>query len=221
MKLLRRVAKFVLPHAVWHRMRLWREMRLKKRVALRFLSEMRDSQSIVSTPMDDLVINALKDLELGTLLEVGSGGGRLANRLAQLGWSVTGVEPDLWFRNVTSTFFENSSEIDCRIIDGDIHSLEFEDGTFDVVVSVAVIEHIENPELAVAELIRCSRDRFVIATPYGHEADSAEHIQHFYDDDIKALFAPYKHETSIVLDRPDGNRTWLISGDGRRPSPQS
>ncbi|MBN4064971.1 class I SAM-dependent methyltransferase [Dehalococcoides mccartyi] len=173
---------------------------------------MKERDNVIVTPMDEHILNALEGLQPGTLLEVGSGGGRLTNRLAQLGWKITGIEPDPWYRELTSTFFNKIDGVECQIIDGDIQNLEFPDNSFDVVISNAVIEHVQNPVLGISEMLRCSRNRFVITTPYGHEADSPDHIHHFYEDDIEALFDPTSFDASIVMDRPGGNKTWMFVG---------
>jgi SAM-dependent methyltransferase len=52
---------------------------------------------------------------------------------------------------------------------GDLHRLPFHDASFDVVFSVAVIEHVHNPFLAVAEVSRvlAPGGRFIGASAFG------------------------------------------------------
>ena len=88
--------------------------------------------------------------------------------------------------------------------------LPFKSNTFDIVTSNAVIEHIQDPVKAVNELFRVARRGCVITFPYGHEADSPDHIQHFYEKDVEELFSNYNCKSSIVYDRPDGNRCFLV-----------
>ena len=47
---------------------------------------------------------------------------------------------------------------------GDIHSVPFQDDTFDVVHSQAVFEHVANPQSAASELIRITKPGGIIVT---------------------------------------------------------
>lgn len=55
---------------------------------------------------------------------------------------------------VSVDLYDHSDYIDYNY---DIHALEFEDGTFDVVVCNAVLEHVEDPLRAISELRRVLR----------------------------------------------------------------
>ena len=208
----RRLGKLVLPGAIWHRMRLWRAERYRRGVAVEFIKRMAQGDSDVATPMDRHIIAAVESFSIGTMLEVGTGGGRLMHQLVRDGWNVTGIEPYDWYRDLVNDFFSTQSGIDQLIVDGDIHDLQYSDNSFDVVISNEVIEHIDDPKRGVAEIARCAKSGFVITTPYGHEKDSPDHVNHFYESDIEELFGPYSHESTIVLDRPGGNKTWLVIG---------
>jgi SAM-dependent methyltransferase len=86
------------------------------------------------------------------VLDVGSGLGDLAAAAAARGAHATGIDlaPDMVRvareRHPRLTFLE-----------GDAEDLPFEDGAFDVVVSAFVINHLPDPERAVAEMKRVAR----------------------------------------------------------------
>ena len=211
MKSVRVIAKRVLPSRLWHKLRLMKEGRTNRKVARNYLRQIAATGSPIVTPMDAHVIAAMSQFKVENVLEVGTGGGRLTYWLARQGWKVTGVEPDRWYRDLVSEFLQKHGLIGTNIRDGDVQDLKFEDRQFDVVLCNAVIEHVRNPQAAVSELVRCSRIACIITTPYGYEADSPDHKQHFFESDIENLASRYKTEKTIVYDRPEGNRTWLIT----------
>ena len=67
-------------------------------------------------------------------------------------------------------------------------SLEFRDGAFDAVTLLEVLEHMPNPERALASAVRVAH-RFVVATVPSKEDDNPEHIHLFDAKSLRALFA--------------------------------
>jgi len=47
-----------------------------------------------------------------------------------------------------------------------VYELEFEDGAFDLVLCLEVLEHLERPERALSELCRVSRSDLVLSVPH-------------------------------------------------------
>jgi len=94
----------------------------------------------------------------GSVLEVGSGRGYLAEKLYAQGLEVTAcdivVGPDLVERLPGITFVENSME-----------HLPFPDASFDTVVTTHTLEHVQDLSRSVAELRRVARRRLVIVVP--------------------------------------------------------
>lgn len=84
----------------------------------------------------------------GRLIDVGCGTGRLAGRLAEAGFEVTGVDGSEGMLGVMRAEVPG-----VRGIFGDATDLPFENDEFDVAVSVAVLHHLALPE-AVASALR-------------------------------------------------------------------
>ncbi len=88
-------------------------------------------------------------------LDVGCGTGALATRLADLGYEMVGVDPSEGMLRVLQ---ERTSRV--RGVRGSGTSLEFPDGSFDLVLSVAVLHHIAAPadvRRTLAEMVRVTR----------------------------------------------------------------
>jgi SAM-dependent methyltransferase len=93
----------------------------------------------------DLAINLIKDLPGGVLLDAPSGGGYLADQLAQRGFQVIGADivRELWQ-------FPQYPFI-CADMDA---PLPFRNGSLDVVMHVGGIAHLENPAATLRDFHR-------------------------------------------------------------------
>jgi SAM-dependent methyltransferase len=92
----------------------------------------------------------------------------------------------------------------------DVRELPFPDGTFDLVVSFETIEHVEDPERAVAEMRRVLRDdgTLVISTPNpGEYLVSTEfHVREFDPAEFEALLRPHFDSVELTF-----QHNWLAS----------
>jgi SAM-dependent methyltransferase len=91
----------------------------------------------------------------GRGLDVGCGTGVLAARLARAGFEMAGVDPSNGMLDVLRA---TSPEVEARTASGT--DLPFEDGSFDLVLTVAVLHHIAHPEdvrRTLAEMVRVAR----------------------------------------------------------------
>ena len=91
----------------------------------------------------------------GRVLDVGCGTGVLAGRLARAGYAVTGLDPSQGMLDVMA---ETEPEVEGNRGEGS--ELPFEDGHFDVVLTVAALHHIAEPEAVrstLVEMVRVTR----------------------------------------------------------------
>jgi SAM-dependent methyltransferase len=105
-----------------------------------------------------------------TLLEVGSGSEGIA-RFASENWQITVSDRD--FSDYGAVEVPDDG---LRRIEGDVTKLPFDDGEFDVVVALDLLEHLP-PYLrpvALEELARVSRRRLVAGCPCGEAALRAD-----------------------------------------------
>lgn len=83
------------------------------------------------------------------LLDVGSGTGALAARLADEGWAVTGCEPEPTMRAVAAREHPR-----LPVVDGALPVLPFPNRAFDAVTANFVLNHVPDPRTAAREIAR-------------------------------------------------------------------
>jgi 2-polyprenyl-3-methyl-5-hydroxy-6-metoxy-1,4-benzoquinol methylase len=69
----------------------------------------------------------------------------------------------------------------------DACTLGLQDASVDVVILLEVLEHLENPALAVREALRIAK-RFVLASVPSRQDDNPEHVRTFDADAFRRLF---------------------------------
>jgi 2-polyprenyl-3-methyl-5-hydroxy-6-metoxy-1,4-benzoquinol methylase len=99
-----------------------------------------------------------------TVLDVGTGTGRIAMFLAQAGASVTGLDASEEMLRVGR---ERAAEqhADVQFVVGDAHALTFPDRSFDVVVSSRVLMHTPRWRVCIDQMCRVARSRVVVDYP--------------------------------------------------------
>ncbi len=87
------------------------------------------------------------------VLDVGCGGGFLAEEFAKDGFAVTGIDPaSNSLEAARKHAADNNLEIDYRTGKGE--ALPFPDGSFDIVACCDVLEHVDDSALVISEVAR-------------------------------------------------------------------
>jgi 2-polyprenyl-3-methyl-5-hydroxy-6-metoxy-1,4-benzoquinol methylase len=99
------------------------------------------------------------------ILDLGCGNGSFNNLLTKLGYAVVGIE-----ESVSGIAIAQQNYPDCQFIQGSIYELSDPalQQTFDVVISVEVIEHLFTPKALVTAAKYCLKPsgKFILTTPY-------------------------------------------------------
>lgn len=125
------------------------------------------------------VLGVLKGIQPTDLLDVGSGRGAfLWPLLDAFPWlPVTAIDV-LGYRVADIQAVHDGGVEGLTAIQGDIRSFAFGEGSFDVATLLEVLEHIPEPERALAAVCRAAR-RFVILSVPSQPDNNPEHIHLF------------------------------------------
>lgn len=93
---------------------------------------------------------AEKEVGIGRLLEVGAGSGGFVQVAKERGWSVDAIE-------VAPAGVERLRSKGANVFQGDLVAAAYADNTFDLVVSLEVLEHLPRPGEHLRELGRITR----------------------------------------------------------------
>jgi ubiquinone/menaquinone biosynthesis C-methylase UbiE len=142
---------------------------------------------------DDLatILAHLRD-DSRTCLEVGCGGGRVAIAVAQTGRAVTGC--DISGEALKHAAAEAAAAgVSIEWVKAPIEALQFPDSSFDVVMCSHTLEHVQDLDAAVAELVRVAAKQVIVIVPREHglnELSTDYHFQFFADADSLASAFP-------------------------------
>ncbi len=87
----------------------------------------------------------------GSVLDIGAGRGELLRKAREAGWKATGIEPSASFAAHAAHY--SGAEIKSEPVE----HCNFDEGSFDVVILGAVLEHLYNPDETVREIARILR----------------------------------------------------------------
>jgi Methyltransferase domain len=135
------------------------------------------------------VLGALRGIAPASLLDIGSGRGTFLWPLLEAfpALPVTAIDKDpRRAADLDAAARGGIAQLTARCMNAE--SLEFWDGAFDVVTLLEVLEHMPNPDRALAGAVRVAR-RFVLATVPSKEDDNPEHIHLFDARSLGATFA--------------------------------
>ena len=160
----------------------------------------------------DRVREIVEPLDAGSTLDAGCGEGETMLRLGPvLGERVAGFDLDPQAVELARDRVEGA-----EIVEGSLYEIPFDRDRFDLVLCLEVLEHLEDPGAALAELGRASRRDVVVSVPYEpwFRAGSAmrgkylstlgnhpEHINHWNRRSFRSfLVAPSRRARSSGLD---------------------
>jgi 2-polyprenyl-3-methyl-5-hydroxy-6-metoxy-1,4-benzoquinol methylase len=118
----------------------------------------KELKQYASTGIHDVILDCVKQLKRGTVLDVPSGQGALSKELEKLGFKP--FSGDLEINNIVY--------VDKRSIQLNLnHVLPFRASAFDHVVCIEGVEHLENPHHLIREFARVLTDGgfLIISTP--------------------------------------------------------
>jgi 2-polyprenyl-3-methyl-5-hydroxy-6-metoxy-1,4-benzoquinol methylase len=99
------------------------------------------------------------------VLDLGCGNGSLSHVIAEKGYEVVGIEESAQGVSIARNNFPN-----CHFIRSSIYDLPYSEleNSFDIVISVEVIEHLFYPKELVKSAKRCLKNdgRLILSTPY-------------------------------------------------------
>ncbi len=140
------------------------------------------------------LLSALASLSFDSMLDVGCAEGYFMKVVgARFGAEVWGVDLS------TTALAKAHALYGFPVAAAEAARLPFADGSFDLVISTEVIEHVLDPDLMVAEMRRVSRGLVLVTTPVSQSADEHEpdfelraegHINNFDPATVRRLFGP-------------------------------
>lgn len=108
------------------------------------------------------VLNLLRSLELQSILDVGAGEGFTMKKLKMKNekLKIVGIEYSEDSVKIANKIYP---DLDIRL--GNIYNLKFKDDSFDCVLCMEVLEHLDDPVKALAELKRVTKRYLLLSVP--------------------------------------------------------
>lgn len=154
-------------------------------------------EKIISNYLKKLIKENQLNLNDLKILNVGCGPGRSSQYLSEFG-NVVSVEYDKYCCEFAS------EKTGLEIIHGSITELPFEDQSFDLVCAFDVIEHVENDQLAVAEMKRVVKNDGIIfitvpafMSLWSHHDVINHHFRRYKLEQVEKLFNNQKNGNKI------------------------
>jgi Methyltransferase domain len=140
------------------------------------------------------LLDALQSVDFATALDVGCAEGYFMRAIGDhFGAEVWGVDLSM------TALAKAHDKRGLIVAAADATRLPFADGSFDVVYSTEVIEHVLDPDVMIAELRRVARGLVLVTTPVSQTADEHEpdyalraegHVNNFDPATVRRLFGP-------------------------------
>jgi SAM-dependent methyltransferase len=147
------------------------------------------SSSSFNPPLVARYDAVLRRVPRGRVLDIGAGDGYLTGRLSEKCSEVVGIEYEQAGVELAQRMLQGRANV--TLLKGSSYDLPFPPETFDGVVMADVIEHLDNPAIAVAEMARVAkRDATALVTTPHWRADRVwdkRHVKEFTGLELKDL----------------------------------
>lgn len=159
----------------------------------------------------------VRSIQPSSVLDAGCGEGETIDRLGKLlPDSVVGFDV-----NPACVSFVSGRFPDLSFSVQSIYELPYEPDSFDLVMCLEVLEHLDKPELALRELVRVARKDLLLSVPYepyftigsllrGKDitrlGSTPEHLQHWNKKRFRRFLAGTIEDVNVASAKP-----WLIA----------
>ncbi|MBV1690205.1 metalloregulator ArsR/SmtB family transcription factor [Novosphingobium sp. G106] len=177
-------------------------------------------------PVEAALAGALGQGSLGSLLDIGTGTGRMAELFAPRSAHVTGLDKSPEMLRIARARLQKFPAEQISLVQGEFTALPFADTSFDTVLFHQVLHYALEPETVLAEAARVARpgSRIAVVDFAAHDREELrERHAHarlgFSDEQMLALLsdAGLTPEPSIALPgTPLTVKIWTAHKDGRR-----
>lgn len=128
---------------------------------------------VADDAVEAAIVAAVGDRPFDSLLDLGTGTGRILELLAPLYARAVGVDASADMLSIARANLDRARLTDAQVRLGDIHHLPFAKNSFDVVTIHQVLHYLDEPERAIAEAARVLRPggRLLIVDFAPHELE--------------------------------------------------
>ncbi|MGI9373075.1 MAG: ArsR/SmtB family transcription factor [Hyphomicrobiales bacterium] len=131
------------------------------------------SLHIAERDVEDAMAHVLGDKKIGTLVDVGTGTGRMLELFSNLAETAIGIDASHKMLAIARARMEQSGFADVQMRHGDVYALPFDTGSIDVVTIHQVLHYLDDPGAALSEAARCLKagGRLLIVDFAPHELE--------------------------------------------------
>jgi ubiquinone/menaquinone biosynthesis C-methylase UbiE len=161
----------------------------------------RDVLSLIVQRRRDIALAWVDELQLpaqSRILEVGCGAGVMAVELARKGFEVDATDTVTEMLELTQRRGEEANvAARLRTFVNDVHAIDFDGETFDLVIALGVIPWLHSPQAAVNEIARVLKPgaHFIIS------ANNAARLTHLVDPRYNPALRPLRKAVKRLLER--------------------
>lgn len=175
--------------------------------------KMHKFKRLTGLPRVKRVIGALHAVFPSGILDIGSGRGAFL-------WALLETFPHLAVAAIDDNArrAEDLQAVSLGGIDrlsarrGTVVNLPYKDNSYDVVLMLEVLEHIPEPQQALAEIVRVAQ-RFVVVSVPSKRDDNPEHIQLFSESRLRCMFTAIQ-ATRLSFDYVPGHIVVVVNVGG-------